>query len=77
MPPHTIAAVLDHGQSAVTIRDGLAEARSLFDRLAKLGIDFDAVTSKLTVSGVTAFVQSFEELHSALESKRRRLRPVH
>ena len=77
MPPHTIAAVLDHGQSEVTIRDGLAEARSLFDRLAKLGIDFDAVTSKLTVSGVAAFVQSFEELHSALESKRRRLRAVH
>lgn len=77
LPPQTITAMLDHGCCDVTIRDDLDQARSLFERLADLGIDSRAATDKLTTDGVAAFVQSYDELLVSLEEKRAWLRPVH
>lgn len=76
IPPHTIEAVLDHGQSDVTIRDNLDGARELVTELAEIGIDMDAVTDKLRVDGVDAFAKSFDELLENLEQKQEQMRTI-
>jgi transaldolase len=69
MPPETLAAVLDHGRTEVTVDRGLDAARDTFRQLAKLGIDMKAVTDKLTLDGVNAFARSFDELIAHLSQK--------
>jgi len=39
-------------------------------KIADLGIDFEAVTRKLTDDGVVLFADSFNELVSAIEKKK-------
>jgi transaldolase len=73
IPPQTIEAVLDHGQTEVTIRDNLDGARALFDELAEIGIKIDDVTDKLRVDGIAAFVKSFDELLENLGQKQKQL----
>ena len=43
MPAETVVAFQDHGQLALTITEGLAEARKLIERLAEVGVDYDDV----------------------------------
>jgi transaldolase len=76
MPEETIKAYEDHGTPAPRLRSGLAEARELFDRLARAGVDYDDVTDTLEREGVEKFADSFAELMSALEAKVRALAPA-
>jgi len=69
-PPHTIDAYRDHGRAAVTINDGLDEARELETSLKVEGIDMDAVTEKLLNDGLKAFVDPFQQMLDAIEVKR-------
>lgn len=71
MPMETIEAYRDHGDPAARIEEGLAEARRDLERLAAAGIDLDAATRELEAQGVKKFVEPFDELLAALESKRR------
>jgi len=73
MPPDTLNAVLDHGAAALTLEIGLDQARAQLDRLAELGIAFDAVTQKLLDDGVAAFARSFESLLDSIAHKREQL----
>jgi transaldolase len=70
MPEETIDAFQDHGEVAVTIEDGLDEARRLFDDLAAAGIDVDDVTRVLEEEGVQKFSDSFAELLGGIRAKR-------
>ncbi|MGD2107770.1 MAG: transaldolase [Phycisphaerae bacterium] len=74
IPPDTIAAVLHGGRTEVTIRHDLAGARAVFAALEKSGIHVDAATDKLSVDGVKAFSQSFDDLLANLEAKHERVR---
>jgi transaldolase len=69
MPPATIEAFRDHGQCARTVDRGYDEAEQVVARLAKLGIDFDAVTDQLLVEGLASFQKSFDTLIAGLERK--------
>ncbi len=71
LPPETIRAFLDHGRAEAAIEEGVAEARQTMVRLAELGIDMGAITSKLLTEGVKAFTDSFEKLLAGIENKRR------
>jgi transaldolase/glucose-6-phosphate isomerase len=73
VPPATLSAFLDHGKVALTLETGVAEAQAQIDHLAKLGIDFKAVTQKLLDDGVAAFAKSFEALMQSIADKRARL----
>ena len=73
MPDETVAAFRDHGQSCVTVRDGLDEARAAFQALADFGIDMCAVGEQLSVEGVDKFVQSFDKLFTVIAAKRQAL----
>jgi transaldolase/glucose-6-phosphate isomerase len=74
LPPATLNAVLDHGQTAATITQDVAHARARLSQLAALGIDLGAITQKLQDEGVAAFVKSFETLMASINEKRERLR---
>ena len=71
LPPDTINAFRDHGKiPGATVKTGFDEADAALARLAKLGINLDAITEKLQVDGVAAFSASFDQLMGALEKKR-------
>jgi transaldolase len=73
MPKETIEAFQDHGRIALTLEQGLDEARKLFRDLQAAGIDYDDVTATLEREGVEKFADSFRELLEGIEAKRRQL----
>jgi transaldolase len=70
MPEETIEAFQDHGEVAVTLEQGLDEAKELFEQLADAGVDVDDVTRVLEEEGVQKFSDSFTELLDGIRSKR-------
>lgn len=74
VPPETLAAFEDHGTVALTVRDGLDEARDHLRRLSELGIDLDAITEKLQRDGVQSFADAFEGLLQSVATKAGKLR---
>jgi transaldolase len=70
MPEETIAAFQDHGEVALTLEEGLEEARQLFDDLAAAGVDVDDVTRVLEEEGIQKFSDSFDELLDGIRAKR-------
>jgi transaldolase len=71
MPEETIRAFQDHGRVALTLEQGLDEARRLFEELARVGVDYDDVTRVLEQEGVQKFADSFAELIQDVEDKRK------
>jgi transaldolase len=70
MPEETIEAFQDHGEVALTLEQGLAEAKQVFDDLAAAGVDVDDVTRVLEEEGVQKFSDSFAELLEGIRAKR-------
>jgi transaldolase / glucose-6-phosphate isomerase len=70
VPPATLNAFRDHGIPALTIEDDLEKARQTIFDLEKAGIDMKAVTDKLQIDGLAAFVKSFESLEASIAAKR-------
>ena len=70
MPEETIEAFQDHGEVALTLEQGLGEAKRLFDQLAEVGVDYDDVTRVLEEEGVQKFADSFSELLDGIAAKR-------
>jgi transaldolase len=69
VPPATLAAIMDHGQVARTVDQGVEQARQDTDALTAQGIDLDAVTSQLEVEGVASFERSFQTLMASIHTK--------
>jgi len=78
LPPATLEAFKDHGRVARTIdgAEAIARARATMQELAAVGIDMDAVTLQLQREGVKLFADSFDQLISRLEERRRSLASV-
>ena len=70
MPPATLEAFLDHGQVSSTLEIDVAGARNGLVRLAVLGVDLSAITSKLQDEGVAVFANSFDDLLASIAGKR-------
>jgi transaldolase len=67
MPEATLRAVADHGQVPPdSIPDHYEQAQRVFDRLRRLGIDYDDVVQRLENDGVAAFEASWERLREQL-----------
>jgi transaldolase len=74
MPGETIAAFQDHGEvRGDTLLERVEEARSLLDRLAAVGVDYEDVVETLEAEGVQKFADSFAELLDGIAEKRSRL----
>ncbi|MEP6692496.1 MAG: transaldolase [Gemmatimonadaceae bacterium] len=69
MPPATIDAFRDHGESRVTVTEGIDEAKKVIADLAAAGIAMKDVTDKLLVDGLASFQKSFDTLVAGLETK--------
>jgi transaldolase len=73
MPKETIEAFQDHGEVALTLEQGLDDARKLFRDLTAAGVDYDDVVATLEREGVEKFADSIRELLEGIEAKRRQL----
>jgi transaldolase len=71
MPEETIRAFQDHGEvRGDTVVEGLDEAHDVFEKLDKVGVDYDDVTLTLELEGVQKFADSFEQLLDGVRAKR-------
>ncbi len=74
VPVQTLNAFRDHGQvRGATIQEGVEAARADLAALKKLGIDLDAITERLQLDGIAAFIASLDKLLANLEKKRHAL----
>ncbi len=73
MPQETIRAFQDHGRVALTLEEGIDEAKRVFDELAQAGVDYDDVSDTLEREGVQKFADSFDELLEGIRGKRAEL----
>jgi transaldolase len=69
MPEETMRAFQDHGKVALTLKQGIEEAKKLFADLEQAGIDYDDVTDTLEQEGIEKFADSFSELLEGIRSK--------
>ena len=76
MPPETITAFQDHGRVAARLERGVDEARTLLERLAAAGIEYDEIVETIEEEGVKKFVASFDELIALIEEKARAVAAV-
>lgn len=68
VPPHTLAAFLDHGRVRPTVEEDLDGARRTLEALEDLGISMTAVTDQLEEEGVAAFAKSFNDMIAGVEA---------
>jgi transaldolase len=73
MPKKTIEAVKDHGNIRPTLEEDVEEAKGLFKRLRKAGLDYEDVTDTLEQEGIHKFADPFNELLNEIERKSRQL----
>ncbi len=71
VPPETLTAFLAGGRAEVTVTRDLEGARAHIERLARLGIELEAVAARLQEEGVVLFEQPFRKLLAAIAEKRR------
>ena len=69
MPPATIDAFRDHGDTKRTVDADFAGAERTMSELAAAGIVMRDVTDKLLAEGLASFQKSFESLTLGLEKK--------
>jgi len=72
VPPDTLEAFLDHGDPEISIFDDLDRAEKDFEQLAELGISIDEITQELEDEGVESFADSFNDLMSVIETRRKK-----
>ncbi len=72
LPRATLEAFRDHGRAEVAITPAsVAAAHGDLERLARLGIDLERITTGLQEAGVRAFAEAFDRLFDTLNERRR------
>jgi transaldolase len=69
MPPATLEAFRDHGETARAVDANVDEAERVLADLQALGISMPEVTEKLLVEGLASFQKSFDGLLAGIEKK--------
>ena len=69
LPLDTIFAFLDHGISKNTLEKNIPESSEIINALQSQNINFEEITSKLLIDGVTQFEDSYKSLINGLEDK--------
>jgi transaldolase len=73
MPPSTITAFADHGETKRTVDTNIDAERALIANLETFGLPLKGITDTLLREGLASFEKSFDTLIAGLESKRRTL----
>jgi transaldolase/glucose-6-phosphate isomerase len=71
VPPATLDAFRDHGNSAITITRGLDEAKIQLAELESAGISMNQITDELEAEGVKSFADAFKVLLDVVEDRRK------
>lgn len=69
LPPATLEAYRDHGDPALRLEPGTAEAAQWIARLAAVGIDMDRVAEQLEREGVDKFIAAHDALLAVLAAR--------
>ena len=70
LPPATLEAFRDHGETRRTVDAGLDEANATIERLEAAGVSMKDVTDKLLAEGLASFQKSFDSLIAGIAKKR-------
>jgi transaldolase len=73
LPPATLEAFRDHGETKLTVTTGLDEAERTLAALEAHGISMQEVTDTLLAEGLASFQRSFDTLLAGLDRKREAL----
>lgn len=73
MPPQTLEAFRDHGETRRSVDEDVADAERLLRDLEDVGIPMRGVTDQLLGEGLASFGKSFDTLIAGLEAKSRDL----
>ena len=73
MPPQTLEAFRDHGETRRSVDADVEEAVTVLEALEAAGIPLRGVTDQLLGEGLASFGRSFDTLIAGLEAKRRGL----
>ncbi len=73
MPPATLDAFRDHGDTRRTVDSHPDAERQFLAELEAAGVSMREVTDKLLVEGLASFQKSFDTLIAGLERKTRAL----
>ncbi len=68
LPPKTIAAFKDHGQSG-SIQNNFAEAPEALRAISSLGIDLQTIYDELLAAGVASFEKAYLDLLETISAK--------
>lgn len=69
MPLETLLAYRDHGQPKPRLTEQIEHADAVLAQLGSLGVNLPKVTAQLEAEGVTKFIQPFDQLLDAVQSK--------
>jgi len=70
LPPATLEAFRDHGETRLSVTEDIASAERALSALESAGVSVQAVTDRLLVEGLASFEQSFVTLLAGLGRKR-------
>ena len=73
VPPQTLQAFKDHGETRRTVDKDVEDARRQFDQLEQAGISMKDVTDTLLIEGLASFQRSFDSLIAGLEKKSKQI----
>ncbi|MCP1771448.1 transaldolase [Neisseria perflava] len=66
VPDATLKAFIDHGTAKTTLTEGIDEALAQLAEAAKLGVDLEALATRLQEDGLKQFEEAFEKLLAPL-----------
>lgn len=69
IPVETLDAFLDHGEAALTLEEGLEEARAQLDQLAELGVDLETVGQELLENGIQKFIEPYDSVLDTIQER--------
>jgi transaldolase/glucose-6-phosphate isomerase len=72
MPPATMDAFRDHGDTSNSLVADIDDAETVMKTAEKLGLDLDGVTAQLVTEGVKSFADAADSLYGAVAEKRGR-----
>lgn len=70
MPPQTLLAFAEHGESKVKLNAAVEDEKKVFADLEAIGISMAQVTDELEAEGVKAFADAFTDLLATVEQRR-------
>ena len=70
VPPATYAAFRDHGIVEPRLAENIEEAKKVLVEIARTGIDLEAITQQLEITGVQLFTEAYGKIIKCIQTKK-------